>query len=78
MRGPVCNRCMECRLDCVARVCGKATACIACQDVKAKCERPREESREKKVRWRKWAAEELLKGKKAKKARTELEAGPSR
>ena len=59
---------MERRLDCMAGVGGKATACVACQDVKAKCERPREESGEKKVRRRKRAAEESPKGKKGKKA----------
>ena len=68
---------MECGLDCVAGVGGKATECIACQDAKAKCERPGEERGEKKVRRRKWAVEELPKGKKAKKAQTEPEAGPS-
>ena len=68
---------MERGLDCVAGVGGKATECVACQDVKAKCERPGEESGEKKVCQRKWAAEELPKGKKAKKARTKPEAGPS-
>ena len=61
----------------MAGVGGKATACVACQDAKAKCERPGEESGEKKVCWRKRAAEESPKGKKAKKARTEPEAGPS-
>ena len=48
----------------MARVGGKATACVACQDVKAKCEQPGEESGEKKVHWRKWAVEESPKGKK--------------
>ena len=55
---------MECGLECMARVGGKATACVACQDVKAKCEQPGEESGEKKVHWRKWAVEESPKGKK--------------
>ena len=64
MYGPVCSRCMECGLECMARVGGKATACVACQDVKAKCEQPGEESGEKKVHWRKWAVEESPKGKK--------------
>ena len=45
---------------------------------KAKCERPGEESGEKKVHQRKRAAEESPKGKKTKKAQTEPEAGPSR
>ena len=69
---------MERGLDCVARVGGKATACVTCQDTKAKCEWPGEESREKKVCQRKQAVEELPKGKKGKKAQTEPEAGPSR
>ena len=69
---------MESGLDCVAGVGGKATVCVACQDTKAKCEQPGEESREKKVSRRKRAAEESPKGRKVKKARTELEAGPSR
>ena len=69
---------MECGLDCVAGVGGKATACVACQDTKAKCEWRGEESREKKVCRRKWAAEESPKGKKGKKAQTEPEAGLSR
>ena len=68
---------MERGLDCVAGVGGKATACVTCQDTKAKCERPGEESREK-VCQRKQAVEELPKGKKGKKAQTEPEAGPSR
>ena len=57
---------MERGLDYVAGVGGKA-----------KCEQPGEESGEKKVHQRKQAAEELPKGKKTKKARTEPEAGPS-
>ena len=78
MRGLACNRCMEHWLDCVAGVGGKATACITCQNAKAKCKWPGEESGEKKVCWRKRAAQESPKGKKRKKAWTELEAGLSR
>ena len=78
MRGPACNRCVEHGLDCVAGVGGKAMVCIACQDMKAKCEWPGEESGEKKVRWRKRVVEESPKGKKGKKAQTEPEAGLSR
>ena len=53
-------------------------ACVACQDMKTKCEWLEEESRGRKVCQRKWAVEESVKGKKKrKKMWMELEAGLS-
>ena len=63
----------------MARVDGKAMTWVTCQDAKAKCKQPGEKRREKKVHWRKQAAEELPKGKKkAKKVQRETETGLSR
>ena len=69
---------MRVSIECVTGEGSKATSCVACREVKVKCERPGQKGAEKKTRRKKRAVEGSPQGKKKpKKARTESEAAPT-
>ena len=77
-KGPACIQCVQVSIECVTGEGSKATSCVACREVKVKCERPGQKGTEKKMRRKKRAAEGSPQGKKQpKKARMESEVAPT-